>query len=64
MGRCIFSQINAKKMILSQLISEIKVSRNYHIEIQFRISAQQLGQELGYDPPNKSRRKTKDDPAR
>lgn len=39
------SDIGAKKMIVTQLISAVRVSRDYKIEIDFRISERQLGLE-------------------
>jgi hypothetical protein len=45
------SPVDVKKMIVSQLISDIRVSRDYHIDIAFRISAKQLGLALEYDAP-------------
>jgi hypothetical protein len=37
------SEIEVKKMIVARLISEVHVSRDYKIEINFKISEQQLG---------------------
>jgi DNA invertase Pin-like site-specific DNA recombinase len=58
------SPIDVKKMIVSQLINTIKVSQNYKIEIDFKISERQLGldkeQEVVQEP---TRRKRRDDPA-
>ena len=39
------SPMDIKKMIVSQLISAVRVSRDYRIEIDFRISERQLGLE-------------------
>ena len=37
------ASIDVKKMIVAQLISEVRVSRDYEIDIDFKISEQQLG---------------------
>jgi len=37
------SAMSAKKMIVSQLVREVRVSEGYRIEIDFRINARQLG---------------------
>ena len=37
------SPMDIKKMIVSQLISAVRVSRDYNLEIDFKISEQQLG---------------------
>ena len=37
------SAIEVKKMIVSQLISAVRVSADYKIEIDFKISEKQLG---------------------
>jgi len=39
------SEIDAKKMIVSQLISAVRVSKDYKIEIELKISEKQLGLE-------------------
>jgi len=39
------SSIDVKKMIVSQLISAVRVSKDYKIEIDFKISEKQLGLE-------------------
>jgi hypothetical protein len=45
-------------MIVAQLISAVRVSRNYRIEIDFRISERQLGleQETSQEQKQKKRR--------
>lgn len=37
------SPMDIKKMIVSQLIREVRVSRDYQVEIDFKISGRQLG---------------------
>ena len=58
------SAIDVKKMIVAQLIREVRVSKDYHIEIDFKISERQLGldqeREAVKQPKPKKRR---DDPA-
>ena len=36
------ASISAKKMIVSQMIERVDVSRGYHLQIKFRISVEQL----------------------
>ena len=43
------SPIEVKKMIVSQLISAVRVSADYKIEIDFKISERQLGLDQEYD---------------
>ena len=43
------SPIDVKKMVVSQLISAIRVSRGYKMEIEFKISEQQLGLDYSFD---------------
>ena len=43
------SPIDVKKMIVSQLISAVRVSADYKIEIDFKISERQLGLDQEYD---------------
>ena len=43
------SAIDVKKMIVAQLIREVRVSRDYKFEIDFKISERQLGLEQGRD---------------
>ena len=54
------SPMDVKKMIVAQLISAVRVSRNYRIEIDFRISERQLGldqeQQAERKPKQKKRR--------
>ena len=54
------SPMDVKKMIVAQLISAVRVSRDYHIEIDFKISERQLGldreQETAHEPKRKKRR--------
>jgi len=45
------SEMEAKKMIVSQLISSVRVSRDYIIEVDFKISEKQLGLENEYEAP-------------
>jgi len=58
------SEIDAKKMIVAQLISAVCVSTGYSIEIDFNISEKQLGLETEYEatvkkaPKQKKRRST------
>jgi len=54
------SPMDVKKMIVAQLISAVRVSRDYRIEIDFKISERQLGleqnQEIAQEPKHKKRR--------
>jgi DNA invertase Pin-like site-specific DNA recombinase len=52
------SPMDVKKMIVAQLISAVRVSRDYQIEIDFRVSARQLGldREDEYTPKRKQSR--------
>ena len=50
------SPMDTKKMIVSQLISAVRVSRDYRIEIDFKISERQLGLEREAEPKRKKRR--------
>ena len=45
-------------MIVAQLIRAVRVSRDYEIEIEFKISERQLGLEMEneHDPERKKRR--------
>ena len=60
------SEIDAKKMIVAQLISAVRVSRGYNIEIDFKISEKQLGLEQEYPlvaeniPKKKKQRNTQE----
>jgi len=36
-------EMDAKKMILSQIMSAVKVSRDYEIEIEFTVDYEQFG---------------------
>jgi hypothetical protein len=59
------SPMDAKKMIVSQLISAVRVSRDYCIEVDFKISERQLGLEREHEAARKSKqKKRRDDPAR
>ena len=51
------SEMDVKKMIVSQLISAVRVSKDYKIEIDFKISERQLGleQEAEKTPKQKKR---------
>jgi len=54
------SPIDVKKMIVSQLVRAVHVSRDYKLEIDFKISTRQLGleqeQEAVHEPKQKKRR--------
>ncbi|MCL2681823.1 MAG: recombinase family protein [Streptococcaceae bacterium] len=52
------SPIDAKKMIVAQLISAVRVSKDYKIEIDFKISERQLGlaQEMEVTKKSKQRK--------
>lgn len=54
------SEMDVKKMIVAQLISAVRVSRDYKIEIDFKISEKQLGLDQEYvadkQPKQKKRR--------
>ena len=52
------SPMDVKKMIVAQLISAVRVSRDYRIEIDFKISERQLGleQENTREPKHNKRR--------
>ena len=43
------SAVEVKKMIVCQLISAVRVSRDYAIEIDFKISEKQLGLEQEHE---------------
>jgi len=43
------SEMDVKKMIVSQLISAVRVSMEYAIEVDFKISEKQLGLENEYE---------------
>jgi hypothetical protein len=51
------SPMEVKKMIVAQLMSAVRVSRDYEIEIDFKISERQLGLEKGtaLEPKRKSK---------
>jgi hypothetical protein len=51
------SEMDVKKMIVAQLISAVRVSRDYKIEIDFKISERQLGLEHEHDIVKKSKPK-------
>ena len=55
------SPVDIKKMIVAQLISAVRVSRDYRIEIDFKISERQLGLDREAVSKRKMRR---DAPAR
>lgn len=58
------SPMDVKKMIVSQLISGVRVSRDYKIEIDFKISEKQLGLEQEYQAEVKPKqKKRRDEPA-
>jgi len=58
------SLMDVKKMIVSQLISSVKVSRDYKIEIDFKISERQLGLDREVEVAKKPKRKKgKDEPS-
>ena len=44
------SAIDVKKMIVAQLISSVRVSEGYKIEIDFKISEKQLGLDRDHEP--------------
>ena len=50
------SEMDVKKMIVSQLISEVRVSKDYKIEIDFKISERQLGLEQGQEIKTKPKK--------
>jgi hypothetical protein len=59
------SPMDVKKMIVSQLISAVRVSRDYKIEIDFKISERQLGLEHEQEAIQKAKhKKRRDTPAR
>ena len=51
------SSIEVKKMIVSQLISSVKVSKDYSIEIDFKISEKQLGLDQEVEAVKKPKQK-------
>ena len=52
------SPIDAKKMTVAQLVSAVRVSKDYKIEIDFKISERQLGlaQEIEVDKKPKQKK--------
>ena len=52
------SPMDVKKMIVAQLISAVRVSKDYKIEVDFKISERQLGleQEVVVQPKQKKNR--------
>ena len=59
------SPMDVKKMIAAQLISAVKVSRDYKIEIDFKVSAKQLGLEKETEIANtKKKNKSRSDEER
>jgi len=44
------SAIDVKKMIVAQLISSVRVTEGYKIEIDFKISEKQLGLDRDHEP--------------
>jgi len=58
------SAMEVKKMIVAQLIGAVRVSADYKIEIDFKISERQLGLDQEYQAEKKlKQRKRRDDPA-
>ena len=55
------SPIDAKKMIVSQLISAVRISRDYKIEMDFKISERQLGLEKNHEAVHEAKRKKRRD---
>ncbi|MCL2249959.1 MAG: hypothetical protein FWC13_11900, partial [Oscillospiraceae bacterium] len=53
------SPIDVKKMIIAQLINTVKISADYKIEIDFKISERQLGLDMEVQPTRKPRAKKK-----
>jgi hypothetical protein len=61
------SPIDVKKMIVAQLVGAVRVSRDYRIEIDFKISERQLGLEREQESEavhGQKRIKRRGDPAR
>jgi hypothetical protein len=54
------SEMDVKKMIVSQLISAVRVSKDYKIEIDFKISERQLG--LEQEPEKAPKQKKRSEP--
>ena len=54
------SEMDVKKMIVSQLISAVRVSKDYKIEIDFKISERQLG--LEQEPEKAPKKKKRSEP--
>jgi len=52
------SPIDARKMIVAQLISAVRVSKDYNIEIDFKISEKQLGLNQEVEVINKPKQKS------
>ena len=58
------SPMDVKKMIVAQLISAVRVSRDYRIEIDFKISERQFGLDQEQQAERKPKqRKRRSDPA-